>query len=102
MSGERRDPPSTDRLSAALAAWDVETHRALAREPLMANLCEITHVQSTALALTRVVLGAAVACDVVDQAPVRAHVEPRLAAAQCAWGSHMGPCVSSPGTRTEV
>lgn len=90
MSGERREPPTTDRLSAALAAWDVEIHRALAREPSMANLCELTHVQSTTLALTRVLLGAAVARDVVDQAPVRAHVEPRLAAAQCAWGELHG------------
>ena len=56
----------------------------------MANLCEITHVQSTTLALTRVLLNAAVARDVVDQAPVRAHVEPRLAAAQCAWGELHG------------
>lgn len=86
ISGERRDPPTTDRLSTALAAWDVEAHRALAREPSMANLCELTHVQSTTLALTRVLLNAAVTRDVVDQATVRAHVEPRLAAAQCAWG----------------
>ena len=90
ISGERREPPAKDRLSAALAAWDVQTHRALAREPSMANLCELTHVQSTTLALTRVLLNAAVARDVVDQAPVRAHVEPRLAAAQCAWGELYG------------
>ena len=90
ISGERREPPAKDRLSTALAAWDVETHRALAREPSMANLCELTHVQSTTLALTRVLLNAAVARDVVDQAPVRAHVEPRLAAAQCAWGELHG------------
>ena len=49
ISGERREPPAKDRLSTALAAWDVETHRALAREPSMANLCELTHVQSTTL-----------------------------------------------------
>ena len=90
ISGERREPPAMDRLSTALAAWDVETHRALAREPSMANLCELTHVQSTTLALTRVVLNAAVARDVADQAPVRAHVEPRLTAAQCAWGELYG------------
>ena len=89
-SGERREPPATDRLRTALAAWDVETHRALAREPSMANLCELTHVQSTTLALTQVLLNAAVARDVVDEAPVRAHVEPRLAAAQFAWGELHG------------
>ena len=90
LSGERREPPSKDRLSNALASWDVETHRALACESSMANLCELTHVQSTTLALTRVLLNAAVARDLVDQVPVRAHVEPRLAAAQCAWGELHG------------
>ena len=90
ISGERREPPKMDRLRTALAAWDVESHRALAREPSMANLCELTHVQSTTLALTRVLLDAAVARGVVDQAPVRAHVEPRLAAAQRAWGELHG------------
>ena len=89
MSGEQREPPAVDRLGAALGAWDVETHRALAREPSMANLCELTLVQSTTLALTRVLLNAAVARDVVDQAPVRTLVE-RLAAAQCAWGELHG------------
>ena len=90
ISGEWREPPVKDRLSTALAAWDVETHRALAREPSMANLCELTHVQSTILALTQVLLNAAVARDVIDEAPVRAHVEPRLAAAQFAWGELHG------------
>ena len=88
--GERRDPPAVDRLSTALASWDVETHRALAREPSMANLCELTHVQTSTLALSRVLLNAAVARDVVDQAPVREYVEPRLAAAQRAWGELHG------------
>lgn len=90
ISGEQREPPAKDRLSTALAAWDVETHRALAREPSMANLCELTHVQSTSLALARVLLNAAVARGMVDHAPVRAHVEPRLAAAQSAWGELHG------------
>jgi hypothetical protein len=90
LSGERREPTATDRLRTALASWDVETHRALAREPSMANLCELTHVQSTTLALTRMLLNAAVTADVVDQAPARAHVEPRLAAAQSAWGKLHG------------
>lgn len=52
----------------------------------MANLTELSRVQTTTLALARVVLNAAVACQVVDRPTFRAYLEPRLDAAESAWG----------------
>lgn len=49
-----------------LAAWDIQTRRALARQPAMATLAEITRVQTTILAATRVVLDAAAGSPAID------------------------------------
>lgn len=57
-------PP--DRLRTALAAWGIQTRRALARQPAMATLAEITRVQTTILAATRVVLDAAAGSPAID------------------------------------
>ena len=84
---EHREPPSQDRLSAALAGWDIATHRALAREPSMANLAELTRVQTHTLAMTRTVLDAAASLGVLDAPAYRARLLPRLTEAEDAWGT---------------
>lgn len=87
---EHHEPPAPDRLRTALAGWDIEAHRALVRQPSMANLAELTRVQATTLALTRVVLNAAAAHHVIDAPTHRAQLEPRLTAAESAWGALHG------------
>ena len=84
---EHREPPSQDRLSAALAGWDIATHRALAREPTMANLAELTRVQTHTLAMTRTVLDAAASLGVLDAPAYHARLQPRLTEAESAWGT---------------
>ena len=84
---EHREPPSQDRLSAALAGWDIATHRALAREPSMANLAELTRVQTHTLAMTRTVLGAAASLGALDAPAYHARLLPRLTEAEDAWGT---------------
>jgi hypothetical protein len=84
---EHREPPSQDRLSAALAGWDIATHRALAREPSMANLAELTRVQTHTLAMTRTVLDAAASLGVLDAPAYHARLQPHLTAAESAWGT---------------
>jgi len=84
---EHREPPSQDRLSAALAGWDIATRRALAREPSMANLAELTRVQTTTLAMTRTVLDAAASLGVLDAPAYHARLQPSLTATASAWGT---------------
>jgi hypothetical protein len=84
---EHREPPSQDRLAAALAGWDIATHRALVREPSMANLAELTRVQTHILAMTRTVLDAAASLGVLDAPAYHARLQPRLTAAESAWGT---------------
>jgi hypothetical protein len=84
---EHREPPSQDRLSAALAGWDIATHRALAREPTMANLAELTRVQTHTLAMTRTVLDAAASLGVLDAPAYHARLQPHLTSAESAWGT---------------
>ena len=84
---EHREPPSQDRLSAALAGWDIATHRALAREPSMANLAELTRVQTHTLAMTRAVLDAAASLGVLDAPAYHGRLLPRLTEAEDAWGN---------------
>lgn len=87
MAGERREPPAPERLSTAFAAWDVEAHRALARQPSMANLAELTRVQTSTLAHTGVILDAATEHHIIDARTYRAQLEPRLTTAETAWGA---------------
>jgi len=87
MAGERREPPAPERLSTAFAAWDVEAHRALARQPSMANLAELTRVQTSTLAHTGVILDAATEHRIIDARTYRAQLEPRLTTAETAWGA---------------
>jgi hypothetical protein len=84
---EHREPPSQDRLSAALAGWDIATHRALAREPSMANLAEVTRVQTHTLAMTRTVLDAAASLGVLDGPAYHSRLQLHLAATESAWGA---------------
>lgn len=84
---EHREPPSQDRLSAALAGWDIATHRALAREPSMANLAELARVQTHTLAMTRTVLDAAASLGVLDAPAYHARLQPHLTSAEDAWGT---------------
>jgi hypothetical protein len=84
---EHREPPSPDRLCAALAAWDIATHRALAREPTMANLAQLTRVQTHTLAMTRTILDAAASLGVLDAPAYHARLHPSLTAAEAAWGT---------------
>jgi hypothetical protein len=84
---EHREPPGEDRLSAALAGWDIATHRALAREPSMANLAELTRVQTHTLAMTRTLLDAAASLGVLDGPAYHARLQPHLTAAESAWGT---------------
>jgi hypothetical protein len=84
---EHREPPAEDRLSAALAGWDIATHRALAREPSMANLAELTRVQTHTLAMTRTVLDAAASQGVLDAPAYHARLQPHLTSAESAWGT---------------
>ena len=86
-TGEHRERPAPDRLSSALAGWDIQAHRALAKAPSMAHLAEVTRVHATTLALTRVVLAAAAAHFAIDSRTHRAQLEPRLSAAESAWGT---------------
>ncbi|KGN41009.1 hypothetical protein [Knoellia aerolata] len=88
--GEHREAPAPDRLRTALAGWDVEAHRTLAAAPSMANLTELTRVQTTALAVTRVVLHAAAVHHAIDPHMHQAHLEPSLTAAESAWGTLHG------------
>lgn len=84
-AGEHREPPAPDRLRTALAGWDVEARRNLAKQPSMANLSELSRVQTTVLAVTRVVLNSAAVHHAIDPRTHRAQLEPRLTAAESAW-----------------
>ena len=87
LAGERREEAAPDRLRTAFATWQVETHRALVRQPTMANIAELTRVQTSTIALTRVLLDAAARCGLLDSVASRGGLEPALAAADSAWGN---------------
>ncbi|WP_156996815.1 hypothetical protein [Knoellia aerolata] len=86
LGGEHRESPVADRLSTAIVHWDVAAHRAMARSPSMATLVELTRVQTSLLAVTRVVLNAASMFDIADTHLDSTQLEPQLTAAESAWG----------------
>ena len=95
-------PPSDDpgRLSHALAAWDIQCHRALARDPAPSNILLITRTQGLIAGASMVLVDAATTAGVLDPSD---RLVPAIARAGRAWNnlaSRWGD-LAPPGARLE-
>jgi hypothetical protein len=76
-----------DRLPHVLAAWEVTAMRVLhAQPPSVRDLAGIAHAEQALLVHTAVILNAAARAAVIDPDDFAAQIQPRLQAAQAAWG----------------
>ncbi|MGG5258680.1 hypothetical protein [Phycicoccus avicenniae] len=87
LTGQHTEKPHPDRLAAALGLWELEAHRAMAREPHLGTLMEVSRVQAASVAMTRAVLVALCTGDEDDRTSPASVVDEPLASAAGAWQS---------------
>lgn len=87
LAGQHLETPRPDRLAAALARWELEAHRTLARSPGLGALLEVSRVQAASTAMTRTILAAATTGARTGMTLPEADVDGALAAAASAWQS---------------
>jgi hypothetical protein len=90
------------RLETALAAWEVQAHRALANGPDPADLVRVARVQALIVATTGILTGAAARKGHIDGELLR-RLAPALEASQVAWhrtAKRWGE-LTSPASRTD-
>jgi len=76
-----------DRLSHALARWEITTMRVLhAQPPSVRDLAGIAHAEQALLVHTLVIMIAAAQASVIDPDDFDRQIRPRLQDAQAAWG----------------
>lgn len=95
-------PPGDDpgRLARALAAWDIQCHRALARDPAPSDVLLITRTQGLIAGASMVLVDAATTASVLDPSD---RLVPAIAEAGRAWNdlaSRWGD-LAPPGARLE-
>jgi hypothetical protein len=99
VTGRRR---SAMRLEAALAAWEIQTHRTLANQPDPADLVRVARVQALIVTTTVVVSEAAARRGEID-AGVSDRPIPALENAQLAWSrsARRWAELTTPASRTD-
>lgn len=87
LRGQWREAPEPDRIGSALARWDVEAHRAVASEPSLGVLLEVTRVQAATAAMARSVLEVAADRRRMDPDMFTRQMGPQLVASEAAWSA---------------
>jgi hypothetical protein len=97
-----RDRSTTTRLEAALAVWDVQAHRTLARRPDPADLVRVARVQALIATTTGVITQAAARRGELDPG-VLERLAPALEAAQLGWArtARRWGELTNPASRTD-
>jgi hypothetical protein len=100
VTGRRRP---VRRLVAALAAWELQTHRTLASQPAPADLVRVARVQALIATTTIVVSEAAARRGEID-AGVTDRLTPALESAQLAWSrsARRWAELTTPASRTDL
>ena len=94
--------PATSRLEAALAVWDVQAHRTLARRPDPADLVRVARVQALIATTTGIITQAAARRGELDPHLLE-RLTPALEAAQLGWArtARRWGELTNPASRTD-
>lgn len=86
LRDEHRSTPELNRVSKALATWEIQVHRALATSPSGANLMAITQTHAWVLMASQRLLHAAAETGSIDKDQFMERLSPALEASQARWG----------------
>lgn len=87
LRDEHRSTPELNRVSNALATWEIQTHRTLATSISGANLMAITQTHAWVLMASQRLLHAAAETGAIDKDQFKERLSPALEAAQAGWGN---------------
>ncbi|WP_404388807.1 hypothetical protein [Humibacillus xanthopallidus] len=85
LHGEHKPLPEPDRLRQALATWDIQAHRALARTTTAATIMLVAQTQAHTAYATQTLLRAASETRAIEPRQYRDRLAPALEAAQASW-----------------